>query len=72
IKKPSFCINKLKPESLHKWEINRNQFELKRVINSFLKFNVKLIKNYQFKENSYHRFLLFEKPAILNENRENP
>ena len=44
----------------HHWEIGKQGFELKRIVDDF-SFTASLKKTYRVKENSYHRFFVFEK-----------
>jgi SAM-dependent methyltransferase len=53
----------------HYWEVNTKGYELKIVVNEFLKTanNVELLKTYRVDEHPYHRFFVFKKlPAKIS------
>lgn len=45
----------------HYWEINKQGYELSKIKNDFLKYQVILTNTYRVKNHQYHRFFVFKK-----------
>ncbi len=61
IPKPRLFPSVNKFDGEHYWEINKKGYSLKRIINDFSLYGVKMIRTYKVPENTYHRFFVFEK-----------
>jgi len=44
----------------HHWEINKRGYPLKKILTDMKNEKVRLVKNYRVRENSYHRFFVYE------------
>ena len=63
IAKPRLHPLEHKFDGQHYWEINKKGYPLQKIIDDFTKNDVELVKTYNVKENTYHRFFLFKKTS---------
>lgn len=61
VPRPLFKAQIHKFNGEHYWELNKQGYVLSHVIADFSKKHVRMVKTYRVFENSYHRFLIFER-----------
>lgn len=63
VPRPAFKLEKHEFNGEHYWEVNKQGYDLARIIQDFSKFSV-LVRTYRVFENPYHRLFVFERPIV--------
>jgi predicted SAM-dependent methyltransferase len=58
---PLILQHENKFDGQHYWEIHKQNYTLKKVINDFCKMKINLRKTYRISEHPFHRFFIYQK-----------